>query len=49
MPRTEEENKKIKLSIHNMKKHYKNGDGVDYINLDVYEGEFVTMLGPSGC
>lgn len=32
-----------------MKKHYKNGDGVDYINLDVYEGEFVTMLGPSGC
>ncbi len=49
MPRTEKENKKIKLSIHNMKKHYKNGDGVDYINLDVYEGEFVTMLGPSGC
>lgn len=48
MPRTEED-KKIKLSIHNMKKHYKNGDGVDYINLDVYEGEFVTMLGPSGC
>lgn len=32
-----------------MKKRYKNGDGVEHINLDVYEGEFVTMLGPSGC
>ena len=32
-----------------MKKRYKNGDGVEHINLDVYEGEFVTLLGPSGC
>lgn len=40
---------KIKLQIVNMKKHYKNGDGVDNINIDVCEGEFVTMLGPSGC
>lgn len=39
----------IKLQIVNMKKHYKNGDGVDNINIDVHEGEFVTMLGPSGC
>ena len=44
-----EETKKVKLSIRNMKKRYKNGDGVEHINLDVYEGEFVTMLGPSGC
>lgn len=32
-----------------MKKKYKNGDGVENINIDVYEGEFLTMLGPSGC
>ena len=40
---------KIKLQIRNMKKHYKNGDGVENINMDVKEGEFLTMLGPSGC
>ena len=40
---------KIKLQIRNMKKHYKNGDGVENINMDVREGEFLTMLGPSGC
>ena len=45
----QKETKKVKLSIRNMKKRYKNGDGVEHINLDVYEGEFVTMLGPSGC
>ena len=41
--------KKIKLKIADMKKHYKNGDGVEGINIEVHEGEFVTMLGPSGC
>lgn len=41
--------RKLKLQIKNMKKRYKNGDGVENINIDVYEGEFVTMLGPSGC
>lgn len=40
---------RLKLQITDMKKHYQNGDGVDDINIDVYEGEFVTMLGPSGC
>ena len=25
------------------------GDGVEHINLDIYEGEIVTFLGPSGC
>lgn len=40
---------RIKLQITDMKKHYKNGDGVEDININVYEGEFVTMLGPSGC
>ena len=40
---------KIKLEIKNMKKTYPNGDGVENINIQVHEGEFVTMLGPSGC
>ena len=40
---------KIKLEIKNMKKIYPNGDGVENINIQVHEGEFVTMLGPSGC
>lgn len=39
----------IKLKVKDMTKHYGNGDGVDHINLDIYEGEIVTMLGPSGC
>ena len=41
--------RKIKLQITGMEKKYKNGDGVENINIDVYEGEFMTMLGPSGC
>ena len=40
---------KIKLEIRDMKKIYPNGDGVEHINIQVHEGEFVTMLGPSGC
>lgn len=41
--------RKIKLQIKDMTKRYDNGDGVAHINLDVYEGEIVTFLGPSGC
>lgn len=43
------EKRKIKLRIDDLTKRYDNGDGVENINLDVYEGEIVTMLGPSGC
>lgn len=32
-----------------MTKVYANGDGVNHIDLDIYEGEFLTLLGPSGC
>jgi putative spermidine/putrescine transport system ATP-binding protein len=39
----------VKLEIRDMTKHYDNGDGVNHINLKIYEGEIVTMLGPSGC
>ena len=40
---------KIKLEIRNMTKLYKNNEGVRNINLQVKEGELVTLLGPSGC
>jgi len=39
----------VKLEIRNMTKKYKNGDGVENINLSVNKGELVTLLGPSGC
>lgn len=31
--------RKIKLQITGMEKKYKNGDGVENINIDVYEGD----------
>lgn len=39
----------VKLEIRDMTKKYDNGDGVEHINLKIYEGEIVTLLGPSGC
>ena len=41
--------RKVKLQIKDMTKRYDNGDGVEHINLEIYEGEIVTFLGPSGC
>lgn len=35
----------LKLEIRDMTKRYDNGDGVEHINLKIYEGEIVTMLG----
>ena len=40
---------KIKLSLKELTKKYSNGDGVEGINLNIYESELLTMLGPSGC
>ena len=42
------EERKVKLELKDMAKKYDNGDGVEHINLKVYEGEIVTFLGPSG-
>jgi putative spermidine/putrescine transport system ATP-binding protein len=42
-------NDDIKLEVRDMTKKYKNGDGVEHINLKVKKGELVTLLGPSGC
>jgi len=39
----------MQLSIRNLSKRYKTGEGVTGINLDVAKGELVTLLGPSGC
>lgn len=48
-----QEDKNIILSAHNITKSFKNGDVVTNVlkgvNLDVYEGEFVAILGESGC
>lgn len=45
--------KKIILSARNITKSFKNGDVITKvlkgINLDIYEGEFVAILGESGC
>lgn len=39
----------VKLKIDDMTKLYPNGDGVENIDLEIYENELVTLLGPSGC
>lgn len=41
--------KNVKVQIKNLTKVYENGDGIRDINLDIYEGEILTLLGPSGC
>ncbi|WP_445487650.1 ABC transporter ATP-binding protein [Niallia sp. 03133] len=39
----------LKVQIEGLTKKYPNGDGVENINLEIYEGEILTLLGPSGC
>ena len=38
------EERKVKLELKDMAKKYDNGDGVEHINLKVYEGEIVTFM-----
>ena len=42
-------NKKIAISLNNVSKRFGNIPAVNQLNLDIYEGEFLTLLGPSGC
>ena len=48
-----EEKRKVLVSLRNVIKEYPSGDGVlrvlKGINLDIYENEFVVVLGESGC
>lgn len=39
----------MQLTVRELTKRYKTGDGVSHINLDVEKGELITLLGPSGC
>lgn len=43
------EKSNVKVRIKNLAKIYPNGDGVRDIDLDIMEGEILTLLGPSGC
>ncbi len=40
------------IKLRNVEKHYKSGKGFTYvlrrINMDIQEGEFITLMGPSG-
>ena len=38
-----------RVRLINISKHYGSTLAVENVNLDVAEGEFVTLLGPSGC
>lgn len=46
-----EEVKQVKLSVRNLKKYFKESDqlAVDNVSFDVYDGEFLSILGHSGC
>lgn len=41
--------KKVLLSLKNIDKYYGDFKALKNFSLDVYEGEFLTLLGPSGC
>jgi len=41
--------KKVMVKLDNVKKDYEGKEIIKGISLDIYEGEFLTLLGPSGC
>ena len=41
--------KKVILRIEHLKKSFGNKEVIKNFDLDVYEGEFLTLLGSSGC
>lgn len=40
---------KVLVKLENVSKKYDKSNVIKKINLDIYEGEFLTLLGPSGC
>ncbi len=43
-----EQKKGAKVNIKGLAKFYKDVKALDYVDLDIKEGEFLTLLGPSG-
>ena len=41
--------KKVILKLRGVTKEFEEGQVLKSTDLDIYEGEFVTLLGPSGC
>ncbi|NLC35402.1 MAG: ABC transporter ATP-binding protein [Alcaligenaceae bacterium] len=41
--------RKNKVSVHSLAKRYGSTIAADHIDLDIHEGEFLTLLGASGC
>lgn len=41
--------KKTLLSLRNLSKHFDGKTVLDALDLDILDGEFITLLGPSGC
>ena len=41
--------KKVLVKLEDISKNFNGKDVIKNINLDIYEGEFITLLGPSGC
>ena len=39
----------ILISLKNVKKKYKDKEIIKNLDLDIYKGEFLTLLGSSGC
>ena len=44
-----EDEKKVIIQLENVVKFYDSNQVVKNLNLNIYEGEFITLLGPSGC
>ncbi|WP_285889060.1 ABC transporter ATP-binding protein [Paenibacillus glycanilyticus] len=44
-----QDSREIQLSVQQLSKRYRTGEGVTSISLDVHKGELITLLGPSGC
>ena len=44
-----DEKRKVKIKIEKLRKAFGNVVAVNDIDLDIYEGDFITLLGPSGC
>ena len=42
-------NNKVKINLNNIQKKYDDITVLNDISINVYEGEFVSILGPSGC